>query len=193
MHEHLRELWKKPTEGLEELWKGRLIAYRSQPVVFRVGHPTRPDRARAAGYKAKQGFIVARVKVKKGKRKRPKPMGGRKPHSAGRFFSLATSKRVVAEQKAADKYPNMEVIGSYYLAEDGTHRWFEVVLADPSHPSVAKGRETAWISGATPGRAYRGMTAAGRKSRGLLKKGKGAEKLRPSIKAVNKKRLQRRW
>ena len=36
-------------------------------------------------------------------------------------------------------------------------------------------------------RAYRGLTSAGRKSRGLRNKGKGAEKMRPSLK-VNRNR-----
>jgi large subunit ribosomal protein L15e len=33
------------------------------------------------------------------------------------------------------------------------------------------------------GRAYRGKTSAGKRGRGLHKKGKGAEKLRPSLRA----------
>ncbi len=33
------------------------------------------------------------------------------------------------------------------------------------------------------GRAFRGLTSAGRKSRGLRRKGKGAEKVRPSLRA----------
>ena len=37
------------------------------------------------------------------------------------------------------------------------------------------------------GRAFRGLTSAGRKMRGLLNKGRGAEKLRPSIRAHNRK------
>ncbi|MBT92991.1 MAG: 50S ribosomal protein L15e, partial [Euryarchaeota archaeon] len=37
------------------------------------------------------------------------------------------------------------------------------------------------------GRAYRGKTSAGKRGRGLMNKGKGAEKLRPSLKA-NKNR-----
>lgn len=37
------------------------------------------------------------------------------------------------------------------------------------------------------GRAYRGKTSAGKRGRGLYNKGKGAEKLRPSL-AANKNR-----
>ncbi|ALV62505.1 LSU ribosomal protein L15e [Thermococcus sp. 2319x1] len=42
----------------------------------------------------------------------------------------------------------------------------------------------AWIAGkAHKGRVFRGLTSAGKRSRGLLNKGKGAEKVRPSIRA----------
>lgn len=188
MHKHMRSIWRSSNEQTDALWRSRLIKYRTEPVITRLVHPTRLDRAHALGYKAKQGFAIARVKIIKGKRMKPKPAGGRKPKHAGRFFTLSVSKRVVAEQKAARKYPNMEVIGSYYLTEDGTHQWFEIILADRVHPAVTSSKETGWIGRAPRGRAFRATTSAGRKSRGLYRKGKGAEKVRPSLSATLRKR-----
>lgn len=177
MTKHLSEVWKKPKENLGELWKERLVQYRKGPTVVRKKKPTRPDKARRYGYKAKKGFSVARVRVRKGKRKRPKPSGGRRPKRMGRFFTPGKSKQQIAEEKASKKYPNMEVLGSYYLIEDGNYKWFEVVMADRDSPTVKKDKDRKWITKSTQkGRAERGKTPAGKKSRGLRKKGKGTEK-----------------
>jgi len=151
--------------------KQRLAEWRRERTVQRIEKPTSIKRARALGYKAKQGFVVVRVKVPKGKRKRPKPSGGRVPKKAGRFFSLDKSKRQVAEEKAGRKYPNLEVMNSYLAGEDGISKWFECILVDTAHPAVLKDRERNWIAKKNQhGRAFRGLTSAGKKSRGLRKK-----------------------
>lgn len=181
MYEHVHELWKRPKKNLGYLWKSRITKWREENTVTRVEHPTRIDRARSIGYKAKQGFAVARVCVKKGSRKRPKVAGGRIPKHAGRFFSPGKSKQRIAEEKAASKFTNMEVLGSYYVGEDGEYKWFECVLVDPAHPSVLADRERRWIADPQhKRRVFRGLTPAGRRGRGLINKGLGAEKLRPS-------------
>ena len=151
--------------------KERLIVWRKQKVVERIEKPSNPKRAHSLGYKAKQGFVVARVRIGKGKRKRPKPTGGRVPKKAGRFFSTGKSKQLMAEEKVAGKFPNLEVLNSYYAGEDGQHKWYEVIMADTNHPSVRKSEETRWLTNKKhTRRVYRGKTSAGRKSRGLRKK-----------------------
>lgn len=185
MYKFLAKLWKNPEKALGELWREKLVNLRKEGTVVRLDKPTRLDRARALGYKAKQGFIVARVKVEKGKRKRPKPAGGRRPKRYGRFFTLDKSKQQVAEEKAARKFPNLEVLGSYYLAEDGKHKWFEVILVDKNHPVIKKDKDINWITEPQhTGRVFRGLTSAGKKSRGLRKKGVGSEKTRKSKKSA---------
>lgn len=176
---YLSMFWRRPKEVLGILWKHRLIELRREPTILRIDGPTRPNRARALGYKAKDGFIIVRVKVKKGKRKRPKPKSGRRPKRAGRFFTLGKSKQQVAEEKAARKFPNMEVLNSYYLAEDGEYKWYEVIMVDRTHPAIIKDKDIKWVSNPKHrGRVFRGLTSAGKKSRGLRKKGKGAERVR---------------
>lgn len=39
-------------------------------MVVRASRPSRPDKARRLGYKAKQGFVIYRVRVRRGGRKR---------------------------------------------------------------------------------------------------------------------------
>ena len=101
MYKHLSALWKAPKKTLGNSLKVRLVEWRKERVVSRVERPTRLDRAHALGYKAKQGVIVVRVRVNKGKRKRPKVTGGRVPKKSGVFFSIGKSKRLSAEEKAS--------------------------------------------------------------------------------------------
>jgi large subunit ribosomal protein L15e len=166
MNKHLAVIWKKPKSSLGQVYKDKLTDFRTQATITRIEKPTRLDRARSLGYKAKQGFVVARVKVPRGRRKRPKMAGGRRPKAFGRFFTLGKSKKQVAEEKVSRKFPNLEVLNSYWVGEDGTHKWYEVILVDRSHPVVKKDRHV--IKAASKrGRASRGLTSAGKKSRGL--------------------------
>ncbi|MBI2675993.1 MAG: 50S ribosomal protein L15e [Candidatus Aenigmarchaeota archaeon] len=181
---YMRKSWK---ESIGD--KSRLAALRGQSTVERVERPSRIGRAHSLGYKAKQGFVVLDVKVKKGKRKRPKVHGGRKPSKAGRFFSLGKSGQVVAEEKAARHYHNLEVLGSYFIAEDGVSKWFEVVMVDKHHPSIRSDSDISWIlERQHRGRAFRGLTPAGKRGRGLLGRGRGSEKVRPSYSASFRKK-----
>lgn len=166
-----RQIWKKPKANLGSLWQRRQVEWRKQNVVSRIERPTRKERAHSLGYKAKQGFVLARVRILKGKRKRPKFAGGRVPKKAGRFFSTGKSKKMMAEEKVSRKFPNLEILNSYYVGEDGRFKWYECILLDKSHPAVKTDRERKWISGRKQTRrVHRGKTSAGKKSRGLRKK-----------------------
>jgi len=181
---YLSVLWKRPKASLGSVWRQHLTEWRRQLVVTRIERPTRPDRAHALGWKAKQGFVLARVRVDKGRRKRPKVAGGRRPKRAGRFFSTGKSKQWIAEEKAARKFPNLEVLASYWVGEDGNNHWYEVVLVDPAHPVIRADKDINWICEPQhKKRVHRGLSPAGKKSRGLRKKGIGSEKTRPSIRA----------
>jgi large subunit ribosomal protein L15e len=151
------------------LYKSRLVRWRKEAVVERVSRVPRPTniaRARELGYKAKQGFVVARVRISKGRRKRPKPDLGRKPSKAGRFFSPEKSLQRIAEEKAATKFPNLEVLNSYWVGEDGSCKYFEVLMVDVNHAVIKNDRSVSWVR-MQRGRAYRGLTSAGKKGRNL--------------------------
>ncbi|WP_048149421.1 50S ribosomal protein L15e [Palaeococcus ferrophilus] len=186
MYKYIREAWKAPKESyVKELLRSRMIKWRREPSVTRIERPTRLDRARNLGYQAKQGYVVVRVRVRRGGRKRPRWKGGRKPSKMGMVrYSPKKSLQWIAEERAARKYPNLEVLNSYWVGEDGMYKWFEVIMVDPHHPVIKSDPKIAWIAGkAHKGRVFRGLTSAGKKSRGLRNKGKGAEKVRPSIRA----------
>jgi len=173
MYKHMSSAWKKRGEDLAEIQRKRMVQWRSEPTVTRIEGPTRLDRARILGYKAKQGVAVARVRVTRGGRKIPKRAGGRKPRSAGRFFTLGKSKQQTAEEKAATRFRNMEVLNSYWVGEDGKYKWFEVIMVDTHHPSVKSDRNLRFLTkGKQTGRVFRGLTSSGRKARGLAHRGK---------------------
>ncbi len=187
MYQHIREAWKSD-EAPIELWRGRLMQWRKEAAVARIRRPTRLDRARALGYKAKQGYILARVRVKKTYRMRPKFWGGRRPKHSRRQKVLGMNYRWIAEKRANDIYHNLEVLNSYFLAQDGNYKWFEIIMVDPEEPGIKKDGRIKWISKKqNTGRVYRGLTSAARKSRGLRGKGKGYEKVRPSLAAHDKR------
>ncbi len=153
-----------------ELWenvpayKARLVQWRKEPVVLRLERPSRLARARALGYRAKQGFVVARTRIQKGGRMRPKIWKGRKPSKAGRFFTPLQSHQTIAEKRAVRKFPNMEVLNSYFVGEDGTHKFYEVIMVDTSHPVIESDSKISWIA-TQRRRAFRGLTSSGKKSR----------------------------
>lgn len=160
-YELLKETFQREYASRSPEYRRRIAAWRKAPTVERVERPMNLARARELGYKAKQGYLVVRVNVGKGLRKRPKPAKGRKPSKSARFVAPSLSHQAIAEQRVARKYANCEVLNSYWVGEDGDTKYFEVILVDRSHPSVAC--ETAGIRG----RAFRGLTSAGRKARGI--------------------------
>jgi large subunit ribosomal protein L15e len=172
VYHYIAEIWKKPYEGeMKELMRQRLIEWRRQPSVVRVESPTRLDRARELGYKAKPGFVIARVRVRKGGQRKPRPDSGRRPKRMGVYgYAPAKSIRLIAEERAARKFPGLEVLNSYYVGEDGRYKWYEVILVDPHHPAICSDPEIKWIcEPQNRGRVFRGLTSAGKKMRGLRK------------------------
>ena len=149
MYRHLQQAWKRPGESyVKELMRKRAIRWRRQPSIVRIDKPTRIDRAHRLGYKAKKGFIIIRVRIRRGGRRKPRPRMGRRQKRMGvSKFTPAKSLKLIAEERAARKYPNLEVLNSYWVWEDGTSKWFEVIFVDPHHPSIKSDKTVGWIGG----------------------------------------------
>jgi len=186
-YKYIAEAWVSPEKSyVKELLRQRLMIWRKQKAVTRIEKPTRLDRARKLGYKAKQGFVVVRVRVRRGGLRKARPRAGRRPKRMGvKKYKPAKSLKLIAEERAARKFPNLEVLNSYWVGEDGRYKWFEVILVDPHHPVIQSDPKINWICQKQhKGRVFRGLTSAGKKVRGLRRKGRGAEKMRPSRKAA---------
>ena len=70
-YKYLEELWKKKqSDVMRFILRMRVWEYRHLPVIHRATRPSRPDKARRLGYKAKQGYVIYRIRIKRGGRKR---------------------------------------------------------------------------------------------------------------------------
>ena len=136
------QVWLKMLKENPMELRQRAVVLRNENAVTRVEKPSRIARARRLGYKAKQGIIVIRMRVGTGGMRKQRPRGGRRPKHLGvTKIKADVSMKQVAERRVLERYPNMKLLGSYFLYKDGMHYWFEVVLADPSHPRIAKDKE----------------------------------------------------
>ena len=132
------KMWKQNSAVLRE----RAITWRKENAIVRIERPSRLLRARRLGYKAKQGIAVIRMRVGTGGMRKQRPRGGRRPKHLGvTRIKADDNMKTVAERRVVERYPNMKLLGSYFLYKDGKHYWYEVILADPSHPSIAKDKE----------------------------------------------------
>ena len=186
MYGYVKNAWKeKDNTYIREIQWQRMIEWRKGPAIVRVERPTRIDRARELGYRAKQGFVVVRVRVRRGNLQRRKIKGGRRPKRKGLLrIPMRKSIQRIAEERVSRKYPNLEVLNSYYVGEDGKHHYYEVIMVDTHHPAICNDPKIGWIcDNKHRGRAFRGLTSAGKKGRGMRNKGMGAEKVRPSRRA----------
>jgi len=181
---YLRQAWKNQDR---ETTQTRLIEWRAGESVTKVDKPLRIDRARALGYKAKKGFVVVRVRVKRGGRQRPRHKHGRKSRKQHVRKVLKMSYQWVAEIRAQNHHDNLEVLNSYPVGKDGKYYFFEVILVDPSKPEIKSDSTINWICDpANRNRAIRGLTSAAKKSRGLSTKTRNL-KVRPSLRAWGRK------
>ena len=185
VYEYVGDQWKKPDTTFQSPYKNRLIQWRDGENYLRVDQPLRINRARALGYKAKPGYVIVRTWVRKGALRKHRINKGRKPSARGiNKITAGKNTQRMAEERTAKRYPNMQVLNSYWVGVDGYHHYYEVILVDPSHPCIMNDPKINWVSDAgNRKRVLRGKTSAGQRGRGLHKKGKGAEKVRPSIRA----------
>jgi len=142
MYSHIAGTWQKMWKAHSDELKAKAIEWRRQPTILRIERPSNLDRAKRLGYKAKQGFVLVRIKVGRGGMRKQRPRAGRRQKHLGVVrIKQSDSMRKVAERRVAEKYPNMQVIGSYYLYKDGKNYWFECILVDKNHPAIYNDRE----------------------------------------------------
>jgi len=139
-YKHLSKSWRKRKGGeLNNYLRQVAIEWRRDHTIKRIQFPTRPDRARSLGYRRKQGFVLARVRVRKGGARKSRPTSGRRPKALGvSKFTRGKSLKQIGEERVAKRFPNLSILNSYYVWEDGSSRWFEVVMVDPNHPAIKK-------------------------------------------------------
>ena len=78
-YKYIKETFEKHEKGYQSPQWYRGIEYRKQHSIERVEKPTKIHRARTLGYKAKQGYIIVRSRIRKGGAHKIRPKRGRKP------------------------------------------------------------------------------------------------------------------
>lgn len=142
MHNYMTATWANMWKSNNDVLKSKAVVWRTEEVIHKINRPSRLDRARRLGYKAKQGIIVVRIRVGRGGMRKQRPVSGRRPKHLGVVhIKQGTNMRKVAESRVSEKFPNLEVLGSYYLHKDGRYLWYEVILVDPHHPAIFNDKE----------------------------------------------------
>lgn len=137
MYRQISKTWQDVLREKGGDMRARAVQLRKEPATLRVDRPWRLDRARALGYKAKEGVIVVRMRVSRGGMRKKRPTSGRRSKHMGVLkIKSAVSSQSVAERRVRERHPNMRLLGSYLVWKDGIHAWYECVLIDPLHPAV---------------------------------------------------------
>ena len=160
---------KKQSDILRFLLRVRCWEYRSLNVIHRASRPSRPDKARRLGYKAKQGYVIYRIRVRRGNRKKPVAKGATygKPTNQGvNQLKYQRSLRSTAEERVGRRCANLRVLSgsspptfsegiggsnehwsadSYWVNQDATYKYFEVILVDPQHKAIRRDARINWI------------------------------------------------
>ena len=186
-YKYLEELWrKKQTDVFRFVLRMRSWEYRQLPVIHKCTRSSRPDKARKLGYKRKQGFVLYRIRVRRGGRKRPVSKGivyGKPVNQGINQLKPKRSHRCIAEERVGRKCSNLRVLNSYWAGQDGAFKFYEVILVDPNHKAVTRDGRINWI--ASPKhkhRENRGLTSIGKRHRGLRVRGHRDNNMRPSQK-----------
>jgi len=98
------------------------------------------------------------------------PSPGKPTNQGINQLKFQRSLRSVAEERVGRRCANLRVLNSYWINQDSTYKYFEVILVDPQHKAIRKDARINWIvKPVHKHREMRGLTATGKKSRGLNK------------------------
>ncbi len=136
-YKYIRQSFRTTMASKSRLYKERLVQWGKQGTVVRLEGPTNVPRARSLGYKATKEYLIARVRISKGKRARRRVDLGRKPGKNRKKVNPGVPLSQYAEGKARKNFTNLNVTGSYFIGQTGSDKYFEVILFNP-HPDVPR-------------------------------------------------------
>lgn len=92
--------------------------------------------------------MIYRIRIRRGGRKRPVPKGQTygKPKGEGvNELKWQKSGQALAEMRAGRACGNLRVLSSYWVTQDSTYKYFEVIMVDPSHKAIRRDPRINWI------------------------------------------------
>ena len=109
--------------------------------------------------------------MRRGGRKRPVAKGCPygKPKSSGAVKQQKPVRNLqsIAEERVGRRIASLRVLSSYWVGQDSTYKYFEVIMIDPSHKAIRRDPKINWMCAAVQKhRELRGLTTAGKSSRG---------------------------
>jgi len=117
-------LWKENAPELRE----RVVGWRKQNAITRIDKPSRLQRARRLGYKAKQGIVVIRMRVGTGGMRKQRPTGGRRPKHLGvTRIKADDDMKTVAERRVLQMHVKKELDLIIFLLVLGLHYFFHLL------------------------------------------------------------------
>ena len=85
-------------------------------------------------------------------------------------LSMIMDDDYVFQERVGRKCGALRVLNSYWVAQDSTFKFYEVICIDPMHKAIRRNPDTQWITKPVmKHREMRGLTSANKKSRGLGK------------------------
>jgi len=87
---------------------------------------------------------VYRVRVRRGGRKKPVSKGivyGKPVHQGVTQLKPTRNLKVLAEERAGRRLGGLRVLNSYWVNQDSTYKYYEIVLVDPHHTGAAGRRD----------------------------------------------------
>ncbi|KAK2094373.1 60S ribosomal protein L15 [Saguinus oedipus] len=171
---YIQELWrKKQSDVMCFPLRVGCWQYCQLSVLHRAHCPTCPDKLSQLGYKAKQGYVIYRIRVCHGDSKCPVPKGAsysNPVHHGVNQLKFAQSLQPVAEEQAGSHCWSLRVLNSYWVGEDSTYKLLEVILIDPFHKAIRRNLDTQWITTLVhKHKEVSGLTSVGQKNRSLGK------------------------
>merc|ERR1712157_712732 len=101
--------------------------------------------------------------IRRGGRKRAVRKGtvfGKPVNQGIRKLKKERTHRSVAEERVGRKCSNLRVLNSYWVGQDASFKFFEIILVDPSHKAIRRDARINWIcSPKHKKRELRGLTA----------------------------------
>ncbi|KAG7173143.1 60S ribosomal protein L15-like 2 [Homarus americanus] len=164
-YKYMQEIYrKKRSDVMRFLLRIRAWQYRHLNKLHRAPRPTRPEKASRLGYKAKQGYVIYRIRIRRGGRKRPVPKGATygKPKSHG-VNQLKPTHNLQSLAEVCRRLGSLRVLNSYWVAQDSTFKYYKVIVLHIRHNNIMKDASINWMCNPTHGlREMHGKTSAGK-------------------------------
>ena len=117
--------------------QARMVQWRREPVNCRIDANASTLHAALV---TKQGVIMVRTRAPCGLRS--KVHMKRKPSKAGiAKITMAKNTQRIAEERVNRHFPNLEVLNSYWVGQDGKHKYYEIIMLDPAHPAIKSDKD----------------------------------------------------